>query len=114
MHIPLDDLLQRRYVEQQNSHGLTDTEVFERRIQRLLDCYFRALESCHSDILGIDGTLTIKFTPSSEGLEINMKYDDGMDWNTPEDREDFNTAMSQKLRSEASRIRFTKQHLKGE
>ena len=110
MNIPLEDILETRYVKEQASHGLEEEEVFERRLNRLLYTYINTFQNCHLSLLDINGTLTIEFNPSSEGLQINMNYNDGMSWNTSQDRENFNDALVHKLRSKASFIRTERQH----
>lgn len=110
MNIPLEDILETRYVEQQLSHGLSNTEVFERRMHRLFDSYINTLKDSYENIMEIDGTFIVKFKPSTEGLQINMNYDDGKNWITPIDRDDFNEALAHRLRSKASHIRATKQY----
>lgn len=109
MHIPLNDIIQTRYVKEQIENGLSSIEVFERRMHRLLDSYLLTLKNSYNDIMSVDGTLTIEFNPSSDGLQINMKYDDNKYWKTPEDRDNFNEALADKHRSNANNLRATRQ-----
>ena len=110
MHIPLEDIIQTRYVNEQLENGLSRSEVFERRLHRLLDSYLLTLKNSYENIMSVDGTFTIEFSPSEEGLQINMNYDDGKCWKTPEDRYNFNEALADKQRLKASHIRSTNQY----